>query len=43
MENNEQSISKEAIFEIEDKTFAENSFRVAYEAKSDDESLRGNA
>ena len=43
MENNEQSISKEAIFEIEDKNFAENSFRVAYEAKSDDESLRGNA
>ena len=43
MENNEWSISKEAVFEIEDKTFAENSFRMPYEAKSDDESLRGNA
>ena len=43
IENNEWSISKEAIFEIEDKAYAENSFRMTYEAKSDDESLRGNA
>ena len=42
MENNEQSISKEAIFEIEDKAFAEDGFRMEYKAKSDDESLRGN-
>ena len=32
MENNEWSISKEVIFEIEDKTFAEDSFRMAYKA-----------
>ena len=42
MENNEWSISKEAIFEIEDKAFAENGFRMAYKAKSDDKTLRGN-
>ena len=42
MENNEWSISKEAIFEIEDKAFAEDGFRMAYKANSDDESLRGN-
>ena len=42
MENNEWSISKEAIFEIEDKAFAEDGFRIAYKANSDDESLRGN-
>ena len=40
MENNEWSISKEAIFEIEDKAFAEDGFRMAYKAKSDDEKLR---
>ena len=32
MENNQWSISKEVIFEIEDKTFAEDSFRMAYKA-----------
>ena len=42
MENNEWSISKEMIFEIEDKAFAERGFRMAYKAKSDDESFRGN-
>ena len=42
IENNEWSISKDAIFEIEDKAFAENGFRMAYKAKSDDASLRGN-
>ena len=42
MENNEWSISKETIFEVEDKAFAEHVFRMAYKAKSDDESLRGN-
>ena len=42
MENNEWSFSKEAIFEIEDKAFAESGFRMRYQAKSDDESLRGN-
>ena len=42
MENNEWSISKEAIVENEDKAFAEDGFRIAYKAKSDDESLRGN-
>ena len=41
-ENNEWSISKGMIFEIEDKTFAEGGFRMAYKAKSDDESFRGN-
>ena len=41
MENNEWSISK-VIFEIEDKAFAEDGFRVACKAKSDDESFRGN-
>ena len=42
MENNEWWISKEAIFEAEDKAFAEDGFRMSYKAKSDDESLRGN-
>ena len=42
MENNEWSVSKEVIFEIEDKAFAEGGFRMAYKAKSDDESFRGN-
>ena len=42
VENSEWSISKEAIFEIEDKAFAEDGFRMAYKANSDDESLRGN-
>ena len=32
MENNEWSISKEVIFEIEDKAFAEDSFRMAHKA-----------
>ena len=41
-EKNEWSISKETIFEIEDKAFAEDGFHMAYKAKSDDESLRGN-
>ena len=40
MENNEWSISKEAIFETEDKAFVEDGFDMAYKAKSDDESLR---
>ena len=39
MENNERSISKEVIFEIEDEAFAEVSFCMAYKAKSDDESF----
>ena len=42
MENNEWSISKGAIFEIEDKAFAENGFRMTYKAKSDDKTLREN-
>ena len=43
MENNEWSISKEATFDIQDKAFAENGFRIVFcKAKSDDESLRGN-
>ena len=42
MENNEWSLSKEVIFETEDKAFAEGGFRMAYKAKSDDESFRGN-
>ena len=53
MENNERSISKEVIFEIEHKAFAEGDFRMAYKAaeggfreaykaKSYDESFRGN-
>ena len=53
MENNERSISKEVIFEIEDKAFSEGDFRMtykaaeggfrkAYKAKSYDESFRGN-
>ena len=38
-------ISKELIFEIEDKTFADGGFLMAYKAKSDDEreSFRENA
>ena len=36
MENNEWSISKGVIFEIEDKAFAEGNFHMAYKAKSDD-------
>ena len=36
MWNNEWLISKEVIFEIEDKAFAEGGFRMAYKAKSDD-------
>ena len=43
MENNEWSISTEVISEIEDKASAEGSFRIAYKAKSDDESFGGNA
>ena len=42
MENNEWLISKEAIFETEDKAFVEDGFRMSCKAKSDDESLRGN-
>ena len=42
MENNEWSISEEAIFETEDKAFAKDGFRMAYKAKIDDESLREN-
>ena len=42
VENSEWSIRKEAIFEIEDKAFVEDGFRMAYKANSDDESLRGN-
>ena len=41
MENNEWWISKEVVFEIEDKAFAEGGFCMAYKAKSDDESVRG--
>ena len=41
-ENNEWSISKEVIFETEDKAFAEGGFRMAYKAKIDDERFRGN-
>ena len=41
MENNEWWISKEVIFEIKDKAFAEGGFLMAYKAKSDDESVRG--
>ena len=33
MENNEWSISKEAIFEVEDKAFAGNGFRMAIRLK----------
>ena len=39
MENNERSISKEVIFEIEDEAFAEVGFRMAHKAKSDDGSF----
>ena len=42
MENNEWSINKEVIFQIENKAFAEGGFCIAYKAKRDDESLRGN-
>ena len=42
MENNEWSISKEVIFETENKAFAEGNFPMAYKAKRDDESFRGN-
>ena len=42
MEINEWSISKEVIFKIQDKAFAEGEFRMAYKAKSDNESFRGN-
>ena len=44
IENNEWwSISKEVIFEIENKAFAEGGFRMVFcKAKSDDESFRGN-
>ena len=42
MEINEWSISKEVIFKNEDKASAEGEFRMAYKAKSDDESFRGN-
>ena len=42
MENNDRSIRKEVIFEIGDKAFAEEGFRMAYKAKSYDESSRGN-
>ena len=38
MKNNEWSISKDMIFETEDKDFVEAGFRVAYKAKIDDES-----
>ena len=41
-ENNEWSISKEAIFEIQDKALAEDGFHMAFKAKSDDESFRRN-
>ena len=37
MENNEWSISKKVILEIEDKAFAKNCFRMAYKAESHDE------
>ena len=39
MENNERSISKGVIFEIEDEAFAEVGFCMTYKAKSDDESF----
>ena len=39
---NGHSAKKRPIFEIEDKAFAECGFRMGYQAKSDDESLRGN-
>ena len=42
MKNNERSMSREVIFEIEDKTFAEGGFCMACKAKSDDESFRVN-
>ena len=42
MASNEWSVSKEVIFEITDKAFAEGGFRIACKAKSDDESFRGN-
>ena len=42
MEINEWSISKEVIFEIEDKAFAEGGFRMVYKAKIDDQSFREN-
>ena len=42
IENNEWSISKEMIFDIENKAFADGGFRMAYKAKSDDDSFRGN-
>ena len=42
MEINEWSISKEVIFEIEDKAFAEGGFRMIYKAKIDDQSFREN-
>ena len=38
MKNNEWSISKDMIFETEDTDFAEAGFRMAYNAKIDDES-----
>ena len=38
MKNSEWSISKDMIFETEDKDFAEAGFRMAYKAKIDDES-----
>ena len=42
IENNEWSISKEVIFKIEDKAFAEGGFRMAYKAKNGDDSFGGN-
>ena len=42
MQNNEWSISKEVIFEIQDKASAERGFRMAFKEKSDDESFSGN-
>ena len=42
MQNNEWSISKEVIFEIQDKASAEGGFRMAFKEKSDDESFSGN-
>ena len=42
MENNEWYISKKVIFENEDKAFTEGGFRMAYKAKSHDESFRRN-
>ena len=38
---NDQS-AKKRFSRLEDKAFAENGFHMAYKAKSDDESLRGN-